>query len=402
VGRPLIDFFEPLGISVELQVRMTDDLYMVGGKPFGSAGASPKEWDAQIDQFVAQQHDLAQRFLASITENAGPLWPGARAYYASSDHGFTLAWPDAEVGFVRIFPTHARVFFDGPTLTANYLLPGTHWGELKDAIEANDLKRRSAAQSANLARPGGRALPRRPVRVPLRILDDVPEGTSRQLERETLDASRRLRCERQMVYATAAVLMADFGVVRFEPIETDSGQLLVPFRFHCDSGEVEGGISLSGDRDPLRLEIYCDTITDEPLVWSTAIRGYAELATWNFVDAARHGATAARYRRSSAALPRTKSADTMRPRKQRLPRRQAREARLSWPAHIRPIGDTAANFAAHVAGHRRQLAVGSTPSVEARQRARQLGIDLAADETWVRPHVRGAPSGYELRFEWKP
>jgi hypothetical protein len=54
VGGPLIAFFRPLAISVDLRLRMTDDLYLVGGKPFGSAGQSQKNWDPEIDGFVAR------------------------------------------------------------------------------------------------------------------------------------------------------------------------------------------------------------------------------------------------------------------------------------------------------------------------------------------------------------
>jgi hypothetical protein len=337
VGRPLIDFFAPLGISVDLTVRMTDDLYVVDGKSFGSAGGSQKDWNPEIDRFVAQQHHLAQRFVASITENAAPLWPGARAYYVPSDHGFTLAWPDAEVGFVLVCPTHARVFFDGPLLAANYLVPGRHWGELKDAIEAHELERRSTL-TQDLVRAPGRAFSHQPVRVPLRVLGAVPLGTPRQLERAVLDASRRLRLERQMVYATPAVLEADFGRIRFEPIESEAGHLLVPFRLRRDSDEVEGGLSLSGERDPLRIEIYRDAIEDDPFVWSTAIRGYADLTTWNLIDAARQVAPAGRHRGSTEPRADGARAASRAPAiAGRRPRRPSRGRQASWPAHLRPL-----------------------------------------------------------------
>jgi hypothetical protein len=400
VGRALIDFFAPLGISVDLQVRMTDDLYLVGGKPLGSGGESQKNWDPEIDRFVAQERDLAQRFVASIRENAAPLWPGSRAYYVPRDHGFTLAWPDAEVGFVLVCPTHARIFFDGPTLTANYLTRGQHWSGLKAAIDAHDVERRLSPLGPN--RESSRAVSHRSVRVPLRALTGVPEGTPRDLERATLDASRRLRRERQMVYATPAALEAEFAHIRFEPIESNAGELLVPFRLRCDSSEVQGGIFLSGDHDPVRIEIYYDDVADDPFVWSTAIRGYADLTTWNFIDVARHVTT--RHGQVSI-VSRTggrRVGATTRAQERRLPRSRPRNTRLSWPDYLRPIGDTAANLAAHVAGHRRRLAPGWTPSAEARERARQLGISLASEETWVRPHVRGGPPGYVLRFEWQP
>jgi hypothetical protein len=53
-----------------------------------------------------------------------------------------------------------------------------------------------------------------------------------------------------------------------------------------------------------------------------------------------------------------------------------------------------------VAGHRRRLDGDHQPSAEARARARQVGIALAQNETWVRPHTRGVPDGLEMRFRW--
>ena len=37
---------------------------------------------------------------------------------------------------------------------------------------------------------------------------------------------------------------------------------------------------------------------------------------------------------------------------------------------------------------------------EANNWARQVGIILGPDETWVRPHTRGVPEGIEIRFLW--
>jgi hypothetical protein len=127
------------------------------------------------------------------------------------------------------------------------------------------------------------------------------------------------------------------------------------------------------------------------------------LTTWDLIDAARQVAPVRRHEVSTKPRTRgTPAASRTRVAPGELPRRPPRGRRPSWPAHLTPLGDTAANLAAHVAGHRRQLSPGWTPSTEARERARQLGIRLAPDETWVRPHVRGAPAGSELRFEWKP
>jgi hypothetical protein len=400
IGAPLQEFFGPLGMDVDLLVHPDRDVYVVGGRAIANWEHVPAgSDDHEIDKFVAKH--LAKRFVDSVTTNAAPLWPGARAYYTKSDHGFVLAWPEAEVGFVLICPTHARVFQGGPTLRANYLSPGAHWEQLKHAIDGNEAKQREGPTDVR-SRP--RAALRTLIRVPLRVLVAIPEEAPRATARFLVEASRRLRLERQMVYGAAVVLEADFGRVRFDPIEGPATDLIAPFELSCEAGTVEGGIALSGECDPLQIELYRDDVEDDMFVWSTALCGYADLTTWDLLAAARNGRPTTGRR--TANTTRTgvrgdaRSRDSARPgAKRRLPR--ARSEEKSWPPYLKPLGHTALNLASFVAGHRRLLAPGWTPSVEAIERASLVGIKLGPDETWVRPHVRGTQTGDELRFAWR-
>lgn len=166
-------------------------------------------------------------------------------------------------------------------------------------------------------------------------------------------------------------------------------------------------ITLSGDRDPLGVQLFHDDVGDDMFSVVDCLRGsYADLTTWDVLSAAQSGRTQTRSSRSGAtgreaSSTRHRSRATMSgPRQGRLPS-GTRSNKNAWPSHLAPLGDTALHLAAFVAGHRLLLAPGWTPSREAIERAALVGIKLGTNETWVRPHVRGAPHDFELRFAWK-
>jgi hypothetical protein len=71
-----------------------------------------------------------------------------------------------------------------------------------------------------------------------------------------------------------------------------------------------------------------------------------------------------------------------------------------WPQHLEPAGPWIRYSGSFVAGHRRRLNEGRSASAEALDRARQVGITLHQNETWVKAHARGIPDGIEMRFRW--
>jgi hypothetical protein len=98
------------------------------------------------------------------------------------------------------------------------------------------------------------------------------------------------------------------------------------------------------------------------------------------------------------AVPR--AADTLRS----LPRRTG-GTRDRKPARsssvLKPIGETASYQGSFVAGYRRRLPHGNSCGDEARAAARVYGIELGAGWTWVKPHKRGLPDGFVLRYAWR-
>jgi hypothetical protein len=203
------------------------------------------------------------------------------AYFDDRTHGYNLAEPGAESGFLRICPTYAEIFRDGPTIFGNFLLPGGHWNEVKAAREDHEQARLADSLVSIVRRSQHRH-----IRVALRILAAVPPGTARTAATAGLGASQRIRTERRMVFATSVALEATFATITFEPIEGPTSRLLVPFRLHTDDGDLTGGLVL-GEVDPLHIEIYEDNLHDDARAWSTALQGFADLTTYDLIAPAR-------------------------------------------------------------------------------------------------------------------
>ncbi len=375
-------------MKVRLDVQRSGDVFRAGGRfvvEFQQASRlSQTELDREIDRHVARH--LANQFLESIKRNAAPLWPDAKAYPSSRDDGFTLADPQAESGFVRICPTHARILGGGPTIRANFLRRGSHWAAVRDAVR--EFEQRPAATFVQ--RPE-RQVSRGPIRVPIRRLNGAPPGTPSALLAAGLQASGRIRLERRMVFARPVALETERGQLTFSPIVGSVGDLVVPFRLVIGEAAVDGGIALSGQSDPLVLELYRDgKDVDDVFLWVSALCGFADLTTHDLVTSARATDRRAGFRARNTAAREWRQARAV----------PIRRAQSAWPPHLQPLGNTAQDLASHVVGHRRRLAEGRSAGREAVERAAAVGIRLRPGETWVRPHVRGLPTGDDLRFRW--
>lgn len=169
-----------------------------------------------------------------------------------------------------------------------------------------------------------------------------------------------------MAYGSPVVLETDFGGIRFDPVERPAGDLIAPFKLTCAAGVVEGGIALLGEHDPLRVELYHDDVHDDMFVWTTAVSGYADLTTWDVVSAAREGRRSGG--RSASALGRSSavgaalSRGSVTQRAKRWLPRGAPSQPSHWLSHLEPLGDTALRLESVVAGHKRVLPPGWTPS----------------------------------------
>lgn len=217
----------------------------------------------------------------------------------------------------------------------------------------------------------------------------MPDNLAPELIDACLDASRRIRLERQVAYEHPVVLESGFGELTLLPI-TGTTRLLMPFHLNKGTGTLKGELIL-GDRDPLPLLISEDIAGEDAIpAWTCALLGFADATCIEFKPAGptvRREPTRPRIRPPS-------TASHHRPSMRTLPRKQP------WPSHLEPVGRWVRYSDSFVAGHRRRLNDGQTASAEARDRARQVGIILHPHETWVRAHTRGVPDDIEMRFLW--
>jgi hypothetical protein len=259
-------------------------------------------------------------------------------------------------------------------IPGDFRAAGAHWDELRQLL--------LAAQ--------GRDTP-----IELPEMQQVATSGRARLNAGELQASARLRTARTHAFNRAVVLEAEGYEVQFEPIHARSG-ILVPFTYSESEGlKIAGALDLESTSDPITMLVA--GTPDEATVlraWAAALLGYAALTCIQEPRAPERGRaggggdrsispTAANHKRGSVP-----SGPGM------------RRQRTTFATALRPVGSTASYAASHVAGHRRQLKPGHRSSDAARAAARTHGIELRAGETWVRPHERGVPEDFVLRFAW--
>ena len=223
----------------------------------------------------------------------------------------------------------------------------------------------------------------------MRRRDHLPGDLAPELIDACLDASRRIRLERHVAYDRPVVLERDGGELTLLPIAGTETRLFVPFHFARGAKTVERKLVLEG-RDPLPLLIGEGVVEEDAITaWTYALLGFANATCIELEPVKLTGRREPkRPRHPSASISRRPfSAQT-------LPRKPQR------PNHLEPVGRWIRSGGSYVPGFRRHLPDGWTASDEARDRARQVGIILHWDETWVRGHIRGVPEGVEIRFRW--
>jgi hypothetical protein len=257
------------------------------------------------------------------------------------------------------------------------------WQLVAESKREHDAKTAAEAAAAAAKTERRRAATRRRI-------DHLPDDLASELIDACLDASRRIRLERQVAYERPVTLEFDDRELTLLPITGTATHLLLPFRLSTGVQTLNGQLVLA-DCDPLSLLIDADTAdTDAITAWTCALVGFADATCIEFNPAA----PAARNEPTRSRWPPPPAPPQRRPSMQALPRKQP------WPSHLAPIGRWVRYSGSFVAGHRRRLHDGQTASDEARDRARQVGIVLHPDETWVRSHARGVPDGIEMRFLW--
>jgi hypothetical protein len=226
---------------------------------------------------------------------------------------------------------------------------------------------------------------------PRRVLGEFPVEFPADLKDACLQASWKIRHNRQVAYERPVVLESEYGRLTLLPITRSGSRLVLPAHLQRGNDTVAGELLLI-DHDPLPLVVPTEIGYEDALAaWTQVLLGFADATCVDLETAAplptSSVSTSARQRASGRVQPKGPDVQT-------IPRRRA------WPAHLQPVGGWAHFSGSFVAGHRRRLLHGETASPEARERAGQWGIVLGPSETWVRPYTRGMPETPEMHFPW--
>jgi hypothetical protein len=274
-------------------------------------------------------------------------------------------------GDVRLATIHAtRAYIPHrEVIHANFLKPGAHWQQIADALHSAEAElmaewkhKQEATAAAEAAAAAAEAQRKRAAA--RRRIDLLPHDLTAEVIEACLDASRRIRLERQVAYERPVVLEYDLGELTLLPIAGTATRLLMPFRLSRGSETLNGELVLA-DRDPLPLLISEDAADQDAITaWTCALLGFADATCIELEPASSAGKheparprwhpsySAKRYRLSTRGLPRKRP----------------------WPAHLEPVGHWVHYSGSFVAGHRRRLNDDQTASKEAM-------IELAKSES---------------------
>jgi hypothetical protein len=386
----LVDFLRAGGIDVK--VVQGGCLRINGGQTRSLKHLPPQEtleWQTVADELILKH--AGEMFIKAMKDNAH-FGKGLRALLRQNERGIVVM--RGEIRLAIIHPSRAQIPHQ-EIIYGNFLVPGPHWRQAADILHSAEPElmaewrrekeaKRAAKKTAAAAAAERRAAERR------RIFQ-LPDNLPRELIDACLDASRRIRLDRQVAYERPVTLESDVGELTLLPIAGPDTRLLMPFRLRIETDVLHGELVL-GDHDPLALLISPD-IPDEDAItaWTCALLGFADATCIELVP------VEGRVRREPEGQRRpSRGTSHDRPATQIAPRRQI------WPKNLEPVGHWVRFSGSFVAGHRRHLNDGQAASDEARDRARQVGITLRPHETWVRPHARGVPDDIEMRFRWRP
>ena len=382
----VVSFFQSAGVTAELT---RDGCLKVNGgqtRPLSQVlpPAGTFDWDEVIDE-------MALRFASDKFVNAIARYgrfSGGRALLRRGELGFVIMRGHVRLGLIRA--THAWVPGQDP-IAANFLSPGSHWRAVAELIRETEpalvaeWERDHATVNAGGAVDGGRHSESQPA---LRCIRVLPGDLAPELQKACMEASRRLRLDRQVAYERPVVLGFDYGELILLPIAQTGPSFLFPFLLVTGGKTIRAELILE-DSDPLAVQVAEEiTLDDAVTAWTCGLLGFADVTCIQFDSIAAPMPQPRRQKSGSASsVP--------------APRRSMHGARRHpWPGNLEPVGRWTSYSGSFVAGHRRRLNDGQTASDEACDRARQVGITLRPRETWVRPHARGIPDGLEMRFRW--
>ena len=337
-------FFLAAGVSVE--IRRGRCLWIDGVQAEPLAHLPPPEtleWNSIVTE-IALKH-LRDKFIRAVLDNAR-FDEGVRVVLLAHEKGFAIMRGDVRLAIIQAARTQVP-HRDG--IRANFLMPGPHWRLLADIVHG--VERELVAESrfqeeAKAAAAGDTITQANAMRAAVRRIDHLPDDLDPLLIDACLDASRRIRLERQVAYERPVVLESEVGELTLLPITRTGTRLLMPFRLNTGT-ETQTGELVIIDRDPLPL-LIAEGVADEEAItaWTCALLGIADATCVEFEHAApatRRASAVPQPRRMSssqliraASTARTAVAKLPRARRpldplQRIVRRRPPTAPSRWP-----------------------------------------------------------------------
>lgn len=381
----LLEFFSTAGIQVELR---HDGVLLVNGEEISPIRELPPRgrltWSQAVNEIAFTY--ASTKFFKAVDDNvhiSDDFYLSPRRYEKG------IAIMRGEVRLATITPTRARIPHRRD-IEANFLIAGPHWQQVKDAIENVEpelIAEWERDQKVKEAEAERRLLATR------RRINRLPEYLGAELIDLCLNASRRIRLERQVAYERPVILAFPIGELTLLPIFGSETKLLAPFRLTRATDTVVGELVIT-DHDPLPIMVGANIADKDAIVaWTCALLGFADATC---IESEWTQSTDYTSRKAQA-MPRWQSSILE---SGHRPAPAARPLKRRWPPTLEPVGSWVQYSGSLVAGHRRRLNDGQTASALACNRARQIGIILRPNETWVRPHTRGVPDEVRIRFQW--
>ena len=247
----LVGFFHAAGVDAELE---HGGCLRINGSETGPLAQIPPaetpEWINLVNEIALKY--VRDKFIKAAEDNTR-LDDDLYASLLPRERGFAIMRGDVRLAVIH--PAHASIPHR-PFIHANFLTPGPHWQQVADVLHDAEPELALSGSTSRRPRQPQRQLQRcrsaeQSRAAARRRIDQLPNDLAPEFIDACLDASRRIRLERQVAYDRPVVLEFDVGELTLLPITGTQTRLLMPFRLSKGTETLKGELVLS-DRTPCR------------------------------------------------------------------------------------------------------------------------------------------------------